>query len=62
MAAEAAMNIRKQAQWFGHTRRCDTLDQAMDFVGRDLDHISHVSIWPLQRGWMVVTFTSVLVN
>lgn len=58
------MNVRKDdmSRWYGQTRRCANLEQAMDAAEHDLLRTSHVSIWPIREGWMVVTFQSVLVN
>lgn len=58
------MNIRKNdmSQWCGHTRRCDTLGEAMTHAQFDLQRTSHVSIWQMRVGWMVITYTSMLVN
>lgn len=50
------------SQWYGQTRRCDTLEHAIDFAERDLERTSHISIWPMRNEWMVITWTSVLVN
>ena len=58
------MNIRKNdmSQWFGSTRRCSDLEQAIAFAMTDLQRTSHISIWPLYEGWLVITFMSALVN
>jgi hypothetical protein len=60
-----AMNyVRKNdmSQWCGHTRRCDTLAQAMECAEHDLQRTAHVYIWPIRGFWLVIAYTSALAD
>ena len=58
------MNVRKRdmAEWHCNTRRCGDLDSAMAVAMQNLERTHLVSIWPVYGQWMVITFTSAVVN
>lgn len=58
------MSVRKNdmSQWYAHTWRCNSLDQAMTFALGRMFPGSHVLIWPMGGQYLVVSYTSAVVN
>lgn len=58
------MNIRKHdmSEWRANTRRWPDSLQAIGAAEYDVEQGRKVSIWPLGDQWMVITWTSALVN
>jgi hypothetical protein len=55
------MSVRKHdmSQWYGYTKRCDTLEQAMECAQHDLKRTPLVSIYPPGKAchaWMLIAF------
>jgi hypothetical protein len=58
------MNVRKHdvSEWYGHTRRCSDFESAMVVALNNLERTNLVSIWPLGKQWIVISYISALTN
>jgi hypothetical protein len=58
------MILRKDdmSNWTCSTRRYADFEQAMEFALAHTPHKPEVTIWPMGAAWIVIIFTSAMVN